>query len=840
MDNTIIFTTDQQKIIDLKEGVHLVLAPPGSGKTELLATRVEKAIKEEYLEDEIICLTFTNRAAKGMKDRIENKNPQTSIFIGNIHNYCTKFLIKNKLIPTSASILDEEDVDNLIKEIKNEIGYNENVYNPNILRYNTYIKQKKLNFDEKVLFEPDYDNLPKIHKIDIICKKYEQIKSKFNFIDFDDILTLSYNYLLKHKVDYLYANFKWVQVDEVQDLNPIQWGIVELISNESDLKVLFGDYEQAIFSFMGAKLKSLHEFEEVCKQSKKNGIHNLLKNFRSPSYLLNIYIDYAKALLSPNWKKDPIPNKTISANSGDLRIKRVQGSIYNEAEIIVNNLLPKLVENNNDSTAIIVRYNATADIIDNLLKETSYKYFKVSGFDLFRRKSIKGLLSFFTIFNNEFDRIAWIRLFYEYNITKTLKESREIIDFLFKSSITPIDFIKYNNKSTELIEFQDAFNNSRVIVFDTETTGLNTNEDDIIQIAAIELINGKVISEFEIYMNTDKDLTDSEKVHHISKEFLDENGVSSRIGLNKFIEFIKKDNTTLVAHNLSYDYEVLKSNLNKYLDYDISLIDVKYFDTLKITKLVYRDFSSYKLKDLLNQLNVDGVNSHNALDDVKATSNLIIKMAPFISEKILAIEELLKNEKLLKLIYKFNERITPLYDSVFSMLYEDLTIQSIINEYFNYAIKINMLQEENFNNNENIEIQKLIKHLDFHTKDDNLNTLKNRLIKYIPDYLTFKESDLYFGDEQIVLSTVFKAKGLEFDNVIIAETTDSTYPSWASKTEEEITEDARALYVALSRAKKKIFITSHSIFVSKYGRSFPRKESPFINSIRHHFEYENY
>lgn len=832
MDNTIKFTEEQQKIINLKEGIHLVLAPPGSGKTELLATRVEKAIQEGYQEDEIICLTFTNRAAKGMKNRIETKYPNNEIIIGNIHNYGTKFLIKNKLIPASTSILDEEEVDNIINEIKEEIEYDEKVYNPNILKYNTYLKQKKYKFNETVLLEPNYDDLPLIDQIDIICNKYEEIKSKFNFIDFNDILTLTYNFLSKKEENFKYANFKWIQIDEVQDLNPIQWGITELISSKDALKVLFGDYEQAIFSFMGAKLKSLHEFENICKQSEKNGIHNLLKNFRSPSYLLNIYIDYAKKLLSPNWKKDPIPNKLIPAKQGDLQICRVNGSVNKEAEVIVKNLLPELTDNNNDSVAIIVRYNGTADIIASYLQNTNLSYFKVSGFDLFRRKSIKGLLSFLSIFNNEFDKISWIRLFYEFNITKTLKESRNIIDYIFKHSITPIDFIKYQGKSSELIEFEEAVNNSRVIVFDTETTGLDTNEDDIIQIAAIELINGKVTNEFEVYIQTDKDISISEKVHHISKEHLNEHGVNHKVGLNKFIEFINKDNTTLVAHNLTYDYEILKSNLSKYLEYDINLIDVKYFDTLKIAKLLYSDFSSYKLEDLLIQLNVEGVNSHNALDDVKATSNLILKMQHVISEKVPAIKELLTNNDLLKLINKFTERVNPLYKSIHLKLNKNLTIQKIINEYFNYIVKMNLIKEEHFRNKESKEIQKLIKHLDFYTKNDNLHTLKDRFLKYLPDYMTFKESDLYFGDEQIVLSTVYKAKGLEFDNVIITETTDSTYPSWASKTKEEITEDARALYVALTRAKKRIYITNHSI--NNYG--YRQVQSRFLSSIDEYFE----
>jgi hypothetical protein len=99
-------TEEQQKVLDLKDGLHLVLAPPGSGKTEILAQRVFDAKNNDGYEDsDMICLTFTNRAAKGMKERVEKKYERNQIIIGNIHNYCIKFLFRNKLIPLNNSIL---------------------------------------------------------------------------------------------------------------------------------------------------------------------------------------------------------------------------------------------------------------------------------------------------------------------------------------------------------------------------------------------------------------------------------------------------------------------------------------------------------------------------------------------------------------------------------------------------------------------------------------------------------------------------------------------------------------------------------------------------------------
>jgi len=158
----------------------------------------------------------------------------------------------------------------------------------------------------------------------------EQLKVESSLLDFDDLLTYTYYYLTSNNNNLSLSKYSWIQVDEVQDLNPIQWEIIKLVA-ETDAHILFfGDYEQAIFSFMGAKLERLHTIEKECR------IHNLQKNFRSPSYLLQIYIDYAKTHLSPKWKKDPVPNKIEIPNQDDLLLIKVNGENINEANYITH------------------------------------------------------------------------------------------------------------------------------------------------------------------------------------------------------------------------------------------------------------------------------------------------------------------------------------------------------------------------------------------------------------------------------------------------------------------------------------------------------------------------
>lgn len=860
-------TDEQQKILDIRRGTHLVLAPPGSGKTELLAHRVFNAKNDGYSDSEIICLTFTNRAAKGMNDRIAEKYPNNKIIIGNIHHFCSKFLFQNKLVSLNTSILDEEEADQLIEELKTEFQYDVKVYNPELIKLATYLKQKEFGFSEELFIKPSEADIPYVWSAKELCEAYNKEKQENNYLDFDDLLTLTYYHLTHNEGrEFLLDKFKWLQVDEVQDLNPLQWAIInEITATKDALVVYFGDYEQAIFSFMGAKLDSLHKLEKTIKSNHQNGIHNLLKNFRSPSYLLEIYIKYAETHLTPSWKKPPYSNIKMDAPKNALNIFKVVGDIYQEAYCISKEILPPLL-NGEDKTAIIVRFNKSADVISQSLNKNNIPHFKISGFDIFRRKTVKGLMAFFSIIQNEYDRLSWGRLFFEFNIFTTLKQSRAFINDLNLKGLTPIDILKYDANSSRLVEFFDIFENKEMVVFDTETTGLDTQKDDIIQIAAIKISNGEVKEIFEVYINTTKDITESEKIHHISKEKLDKDGTSHSKGLMDFLNFCGRD-AVLVAHNIAYDYDILFHNVDKYCKESLKDYCSEKFDTITIARLLYPSLSSYKLKDLIHFLKVEGENSHNALDDVKATVSLIKRLNDKFSYTTRSEQkDFLSDVKNALILQKFIERFNTPYSFIQAQLSSNFTLRQVAEYYFDYHKEVfspknneeelkNWLEEWN---DEMREVDKLLKHFSFYTENNHSEILSKKIDRYIPEYKMFKESDLYLGTEKVVVSTVYKAKGLEFDNVIVAETTDETYPylypikkqiadrqrckvyqiNWRDITLEEKSllnkqnvEDARAFYVAMTRSKKRLIITYHKR--NKLGHSI--YSSLFLECIKAYF-----
>jgi DNA helicase-2/ATP-dependent DNA helicase PcrA len=260
---------EQQKIVDLDAGQHLVLAPPGTGKTEMLVHRLSKAINSGIPQNKIACLTFTNRAAENMVERVHKAIGDNDIFIGNIHSYCNRYLREYNLIPQITSLLDEEDQALIIHEVISEIGSNikekiehlksinnnadtmslegelfhhekiaEQDSRKKLLAHLTHLKRKKLKFDDDI--NSDAMDFTKMYKPEKnkqsafnIYKKYELLKKESDYIDFDDLLTLAYYDLMSnHKTNHLNPLYQWIQIDEVQDLNPLQWAIIDKISNK--------------------------------------------------------------------------------------------------------------------------------------------------------------------------------------------------------------------------------------------------------------------------------------------------------------------------------------------------------------------------------------------------------------------------------------------------------------------------------------------------------------------------------------------------------------------------------------------------------------------------------
>ena len=805
------FTEKQTEILKLEIDKHVVLAPPGSGKTQLLSQRVVNALSRDIDPQTMLCITFTNRAAKNMNDRVGELKSKLP-FIGTLHKFGYQFLLANQVIPASTALLDEEDANQILTEAvattKDEL--NQKFAEVKLFDAANYVRE----FNQALLnLRPAIDSSKRIELLEKVAIKYNSIKQGCNAIDFDDVLYLTLQSLRFGKPKKL-CGFQWVQVDEVQDLSSLQWDILERLVNDDSHVVYFGDYDQSIYSFMGASHESLAQ----CTQDVTE--HYLEDNFRSPQYLIDFFNAYALANM-PTRKVAELKFNSKNTNlGGKVRIHHASGVFSDEADDIAAKILPRLLPELKN-IAILTRTNIDADTISQALNNKHIDHKKVSGFDLFRRKPIKDAMSFLNALANSQDRMAWTRLLSCFAGIGTLKASREMVNEIFLAGMTPADWLVNENMQDTVDVFGQTFCNQRCVVFDTETTGLSL-QDDIIQIAAAEVVNGVPTGKiFEAFIFTNKDITESSKIHHITQAVLDEKGMPPEMAYAKFLEFI--DGAPLAGHNvIAFDLPMLEANL---LRANIKWTrPQKVFDTLTLAKLLHTQMKSYKLSYLIDALELEGENTHNALDDVLATVSLAVQLASEVQNHSSSRIDIKRQYS--KFIQRFVLQLSPLWRKYLNTMEDNSNLGEVISDFFSYA-QANIQYE--IKNEETEHIDTLISYLKDHTSS---NPFSHHLKNLLRDLSTYSEADLITDDVKVVVSTIHKAKGLEFDGVVVTSCVKDVFPHYYSKTVDAVHEDARLLYVGLTRAKKEIVITTHDTTVNR-GGSFSRYPSPFLRFLTH-------
>ena len=882
----------QIPVVEASQGYHLVLASPGCGKTHILAERLRYARERGVKYEDMLCLTFTNRAAREMTNRIQKVvgGDFSELMVGNVHRFCSKFLFEQGRIPADSAIIDDEEAVSIIADYRNEdeegVTRDFNRYKgyQTIIFFQHFIYQlehqhpwkyylhpesftdddreavkhicasQKIEYDEQAVVNiyhhaqeyMDEANAPGLDgkiadRIRVLLWKmyyagcYARYKEENHLFDFEDLLLYTYDI---YRSDPTCKRYPWIQVDEVQDLNGMQLAIIDLLTAEDNPMVMYlGDEQQAIFSFMGAKVETLTLLKMRCK----GNIHHLQRNHRSPKYLLDVFNDYAEKQLKIDRELLPLSDNDTKATSGDLRIIH-SSTIEAEHKDITTEALSLYEQNKEERTAVIVSANSDADRISEAMTEAGLTHFKVSGRDLFDTPDVKLLLAHLSVLSNEHNSIAWTRIMKGVRAFPSHALARRFNWKLKQLALSPSDFLLYP-ESCYTAEFLRAYNEEEIVVFDTETTGLNVFQDDIIEIAAIRIKGGEVVGEpLDLYIETDKPilpmLGDKENpMYAIYHEKMSTGELlSPSDALQRFLAYV--GTSPILAHNANYDYNILDNNLQRYCKDTMQAHEIRCFDSLKLIRLLAPSLHSYKLESLLETFHLAGVNSHQAIDDVKATVSLVRLCAEKAREKQAQQVAFIRHPKVkpfanvlrsnygecyreaVNRLYKLSTDHEPVLVSELSAAYNAFRSDGLINDiprldYILRYLRIDMLTDETV-----------------------ANALAPQLSQYVMDINTLKEADFCNSKsilERIYVTTVHKAKGLEFDNVIIFDAADGRYPNAYNKTKQQDEEDARKFYVAMSRAKRRLFIAYALQRVDRHGRVFNRELTPLMDSIQKYF-----
>lgn len=408
------------------EGAVLVIAGAGSGKTRVLTTRIAYLIEEKQVPKEnILAITFTNKAANEMRERMEKICGDCSaMWICTIHSMCVKILRSNidKIgYDRNFTIYDETDKDKALKRIVEDLGYEADTILKTAKNHISIAKNECLSPDEYEKANPEAKFIEEVCKI---YAAYEDALARSNSLDFDDLLFKTYVLFKKHPevADYYSEKFRYIHIDEFQDTNTVQFAIAKRLSVKHGNIFVVGDDDQSIYSWRGAKIENILEFDGKFAGAK---VYKLERNYRSTKKILEL----ANALIEKNEMRR---GKTLwTDNSDGVKIETFEATDENnEAAYVamqIKNLLSR-TEYTYKDFAVFMRVNAISRAFEQEFTKYAIPYKIYGGFRFFERKEIKDLLAYLKIVNNPYDDESFIRA-----VTtpkrgigdKTLRELRE-------------------------------------------------------------------------------------------------------------------------------------------------------------------------------------------------------------------------------------------------------------------------------------------------------------------------------------------------------------------------------------------------------------------------------
>ena len=396
--------SEQKKAVEHINGPMLVLAGAGSGKTKVLTSRIANLINKGISPYNILAITFTNKAAKEMKDRVvkligkEAYNIQISTF----HSLGLKILKENYNLlgyEKNFTIIDSDDVLTIIKKIMKDKNMSKDRYNPR------EIKNKISSAKNEMMSIEAFSKVEFDHNIIEVYKEYQKKLKNGNSVDFDDLLILpiklfkNYPRVLEEYQD----KYKYILIDEYQDTNEAQYIFSKLLSSKYRNIFVVGDNDQAIYAFRGANYKNILNFEKDYPEAKTILLE---ENYRSTKTILNA----ANSVIKNNRERK---DKNLWSNNIEgNKIKYKEVANEKEEASFVGEEIKKLLSKgvNEEEIAVLYRTNAQSRVIEEEMLKKNIKYRVIGSFYFYNRKEIKDLLCYLRLINNHKDDVSLLRI----------------------------------------------------------------------------------------------------------------------------------------------------------------------------------------------------------------------------------------------------------------------------------------------------------------------------------------------------------------------------------------------------------------------------------------------
>lgn len=842
---------DAQRMV-AEDGTHHILltAPAGTGKTGTLARRIARLVEKGMAApEEILCLTFTNKACREMEHRIQEYMGEKGqgVSVKTIHGFCYELIQAEADNPenryVNLSVWDEEDcrelMDDILEKWNTRPGNERQMIRNSryffydvdkakrwLLERNRYTGEAADYLAAMNAISPNPFNVDKNRARAEMAASYDRQLHSLGGMDFNDILIGALHLLSDDGCRRRWSSrFLYLHVDEMQDMSMLEYGIVLQLASQARV-LLAGDYFQTIYEWRGSDpIQLIQRFTREFHPE----VYTFTENYRATPLLLKAAEGYLRNAFSKDIPDERSSVSSVREGQGEpIVIHPAFETLDKEARWIIQCIeflvhkQKKLQEAEQGKICILCRNNAYNERLEeaftrqlNQLKADGsgrwdfIRFLRIGEEKLYRKREVKDVLAALHLAVNPFDNnsarrlcLNWGKGIGEATVKKILSSDYRKLGIALSDLLRP-DVLRYADTYGTLLQ---ALDEGRLTVFDVESTGTSTSTDEIVQLAAVTLNrDGQVTARFNRLVKPSGPVGESEKIHHISDERLKAEGEPPEKVFADFLAFTK--NHILAGHNVSYDIHILMSQIRR-LGMD-PVETPAWVDTLEIFRRYYPELKNHKLEYLGEVFKVHHKSSHNAYDDILATAEI--------------------------LMYAVNHHLRPERDA------RRACISPYVSLFMPMARIVQDISRMSWKQNPNALIGQVISQLNMdeyftqHGKTrerQHLEELKRCAEAYpdygrppqdvLQEYLAMTALDA--GDEilwqsgqaGIPIATVHQAKGMEFDFVFMAGMADENFPSFGALKAGMLMEEKRLFYVAITRARKRLFI-SWNIQSSRFG-----------------------
>ena len=463
----------QRLAVTTIDGPVVVIAGPGSGKTRVLTYRIAHLLNSMVPPWQILALTFTNKAAREMKDRIEKVvGPSANkVWAGTFHSIFSRILryeAHHLGYPNDFTIYDTDDTKSVISEVIKQMGLDKKVYTSGMVRSRISMAKSNLITPKTYVTNDELmssDRMSRIPMLHVIYEKYTNKCKRSGAMDFDDLLLQMYKLLYQNPEnvrDKYRRQFQYVLVDEFQDTNYLQYEIVKLLVDyEGSFRnvCIVGDDAQSIYSFRGATIENILQFEHDFPKAQT---FKLERNYRSTQYI----VDAANGVISYNQRQ--IKKKIWTDKPSDTKIKIIKTiTDTEEGKRVADSIVEQKNRHNlhNEQIAILYRTNAQSRVFEEYLRRYNIAYRIYGGISFYQRKEVKDIMSYMRLTVNPKDNEAFKRVINYPRRGFGKKSLDDLIQFAEDNNVSifeSIPMVQMSNRAKSVIvDFMNLIANFR-------------------------------------------------------------------------------------------------------------------------------------------------------------------------------------------------------------------------------------------------------------------------------------------------------------------------------------------------------------------------------------------